>query len=381
MNRKSGIFIAILLLMVAVAPMAFGADTTHSSGTFSLLHVRIVRLSFVSGDVLIKRPNESDWTAGSVNTPIEEGFSVATGANSFAEVEFENGSTARIGQGSQLDFTQLALTQQGDKINKLELSKGYATFHFTPQHRDQYEVDASGISMTIHGKSEFRTNIENNSLHVEVFEGGVQAAHDGKTEDVGKNRMLTYDPNATEAVVLGNSFERDSWDKWTQARDRQSVAAMNDESFSLNSPLFGWADLDTYGDWSYFPGYGYAWAPYEPAGWSPYSAGMWGNYPGWGFTWISAEPWGWLPFHNGFWNYDASMGWFWIPGPLDAWSPSLVNWYEGDGWVGWAPVGKGSGACTITTPGCITGVPPTTISSGAPIRPTSPIVVHPTIRT
>jgi FecR protein len=333
----------------------------------------------VQGDVSIRRPDESDWTAATVNTPLEEGFSVATSANAFAEVEFENGSTARVGQGSQLDFTQLALTPQGDKINKLAVSKGYATFHFQPEHHDQYEVDAEGVTITSHGKTEFRTNFDGGALHVEVFDGEVQAAHDGKSEQVGKNRLLTYDPNASEAFNTTQGLQKDAWDKWTQARDQQAVLASNDSSVSANGALFGWNDLDTYGDWSFFPGYGYAWSPYEPAGWSPYSAGMWSFYPGWGFTWISGEPWGWMPFHNGLWNYDASMGWFWTPGAPEAWSPSLVTWYSGNGWVGWAPLGNNGASCQLATVGCLTAVPPSVLEQGTTLRMGSPLVIHPPV--
>ena len=367
----------ILFAVMLAAPLSARAEAGPTTGSMSLLHVRIVRLSFVQGAVAVRRTGQADWSEGAVNTPLEEGFSVATSANSFAEVEFENGSTARLGQDSEIDFTELALTQQGDRINKLVLAKGYATFHFTPEHHDQYEVDASGLTITVHGKTEFRTNFSNDALRVEVFDGQVRAEHDGKTEDVGKNRILTFDSNAAEALNVTPGIQKDAWDKWTKARDQQAVLAMNDESLSPNRPLFGWSDLDTYGAWSFFPGYGYGWAPYEPAGWSPYSAGMWGYYPGWGFTWISAEPWGWLPYHNGFWNYDASMGWFWTPGALDAWSPALVDWYDGPGWIGWAPVGNGGGACSIATPGCLIAVAPTTLEQGTPLRPKSPIIVHP----
>jgi hypothetical protein len=381
MKYTKSIWIGALALLVALSPLALrAADTgTSSGGAMSLLHVRIVRLSFVQGDVGIRRPDESDWSAATVNTPLEEGFSVATAANAFAEVEFENGSTARVGEGSQIDFTELALTPQGDKINKLAVSKGYATFHFMPEHHDQYEVDAGGVTITARGKAEFRTNFDDGSLHVEVFEGEVQAAHDGKTEQVGKNRILTYDPNAVEAFNTAQGLQKDAWDKWTQARDQQAVLASNDSSVAANGPLFGWNDLDTYGDWSYFPGYGYGWAPYEPAGWSPYAAGMWSYYPRWGFTWISAEPWGWMPYHNGAWNYDASMGWFWMPGAPEAWSPALVNWYSGDGWVGWAPVGSNGPGCPIAAAGCLTAVPPTVLEQGTSLRMGSPLVVHPVV--
>jgi hypothetical protein len=381
MKFTKSFWFGALALLVALLPLALrAADTkTPPAGMLSLSHVRIVRLSFVQGEVGVRRPDDSDWSAAAVNTPLEEGFSVATAANAFAEVEFENGSTARVGQGSQIDFTQLALSPQGDKINKLAVSKGYATFHFMPEHHDQYEVDAAGVTITPHGKAEFRTNFDGGSLHVEVFDGEVQAAHDGKTEQVGKNRILTYDPNAAEAFNTSQGLQKDDWDKWTQARDQHAILASNDSSVAANGPLFGWNDLDTYGDWSYFPGHGYGWAPYEPAGWSPYAAGAWSYYPGWGFTWISSEPWGWMPYHNGAWSYDASMGWFWMPGAPEAWSPALVDWYAGDGWVGWTPIGINGATCQLSAAGCLTAVPPTVLEQGTTLRMGSPIVVHPVI--
>src|SRR5580700_10156642 len=69
--------------------------------------VRVVRLSYVSGTVAVKRPGETKWTKALVNTPVQEGFEVLTSTGSFAEVEFENCSTVRLGELSHLAFTQL----------------------------------------------------------------------------------------------------------------------------------------------------------------------------------------------------------------------------------------------------------------------------------
>jgi hypothetical protein len=69
-----------------------------------LSHVRVVRLSYLSGAVAVRRPGSTEWAKASVNTPIQEGFKVSTSQGSFAEVEFENGSTARLGELSQIEF-------------------------------------------------------------------------------------------------------------------------------------------------------------------------------------------------------------------------------------------------------------------------------------
>ena len=72
-----------------------------------LSHVRVVRLSYLSGTAAVQRPGSTEWAKASVNTPIQEGFKVSTTQGSFAEVEFENGSTARLGELSQIEFSQL----------------------------------------------------------------------------------------------------------------------------------------------------------------------------------------------------------------------------------------------------------------------------------
>ena len=42
-----------------------------------LSHVRVVRLSYVSGTVGVKRPASTEWVKGQVNTPLQEGFELS----------------------------------------------------------------------------------------------------------------------------------------------------------------------------------------------------------------------------------------------------------------------------------------------------------------
>ena len=343
-----------------------------------LSQARVVRLSFVEGTVTVRRPGSTAWAEAAVNTPIQQGFSVATAKGSFAEIQFENGSTVRLGQLSRVDFSELALAPDGDKVSHVAFDEGYATFHFIPEKHDEYLVQMSGVTLTPHGKTEFRTDIHTEQMRVEVFEGEVQVADSHQSEKLGKEKVLICDAGSGTPFQITHGIEKDDWDKWVAARDEQSALAYNDSAVSIDAPMYGWADLDAYGDWGDFPGYGYGWAPYEPFGWSPYSMGMWSSYPGWGYTWISGEPWGWLPFHYGWWNFDSTMGWFWMPGSFGMWSPALVNWYSGPGWVGWAPMGLGGGTpCAVGGAGCVTAVTPGTLGNGRPIRPGGPGIVRP----
>ena len=373
-------------LVAGVLALAFwGVLETRAqqtAGSGGLSHVRVVRLSFIEGKAAIRVPGSDQWTEATVNTPIQEGFSVSTDEKSFAEVQFENGSTVRLGAVSIIDFTQLALTPQGGHINHMALEQGYATFDVSPARHDEYVLGVAGVNVTAEGKSEFRADAGDERMRLEVFSGSVRAADASHTETLGQNHALVRDNDAAASFQISDKIEQDDWDKWVRGRSQQSTLAMKDAAITPPSgPMYGWDDLDVYGEWSYFPGYGNAWAPYEPAGWSPYSAGMWGSYPGMGYTWISAEPWGWLPFHYGFWNFDAQMGWFWMPGEMAAWNPALVNWYSGPGWIGWSPIGAagfgGAAPCTMAVAGCLMAVSPNVLSNRERIEAGSATVVHP----
>src|SRR5208283_4020929 len=78
-------------------------------------HARVVRLSFVEGNVTVERPDVQAWAEAPANTPLEEGFKLSTGEKSFAEIQFENGGTIRLGQLAVLDFTELELASDGGK--------------------------------------------------------------------------------------------------------------------------------------------------------------------------------------------------------------------------------------------------------------------------
>lgn len=360
------------IIRVVVAGVMFAPALVMAQAGLS--HVRVVRLSYVSGTVAIKRSASTEWAKAMVNTPIQEGFALSTSSNSFAEVEFENGSTARLGELSKIDFSQLAMDAEGNKLNRLTFEQGYATFHFIREHNDEYTVKAADAIITPNGKSEFRTDFDQNRLRVEVLNGSVDVKGPSESAKLGKGKVLHFDTQTAEAFNIQNGIEKDSWDKWAEARDTQTLLARNDSPVELNRSLFGWSDLDAYGDWAFFPGYGNGWAPFEPAGWSPYSAGLWNWYPRFGWTWISGDPWGWVPYHYGLWNYDPSFGWFWMPNGFGNWSPALVSWYSGPGWIGWAPYGVGGQSCGNYN--CVTAVSGGVLQNGQPVDPQNVIRVH-----
>lgn len=214
----------LLLLTLSFAPSLLAdADDLQAPAPADVSHARVVTLSFVSGTVIARRPGSRRWSAAKLDTPIEEGVSLATAKNSFAEVQFENGSTLRVGELSRVDFAQLALApQSGRHISRLTLVVGVATIHVMPKRHDEYILNASGASLTPHGKAEFRTDLNHGHVRVEVLTGRVEAADATQTERLAKNQVLAYDDSSTGDFQVTDSIQVDEFDKWVQARDREA---------------------------------------------------------------------------------------------------------------------------------------------------------------
>jgi hypothetical protein len=357
------------VLVTGLAAVAAQAEEGYS-------HVRIVRLSFTEGDVTIQRPDLAEWASAPTNTPIQEGFKLSTAEAGYAEVEFENSSTARVGQLSLLEFTQLALTPGGGKLNRMTLHQGYATFNVIPDGDDYYEVTVARATVTPHGKCRFRVDYDQGLVQVKVFKGSVEVVSPEGNGTLGKNSVLLIDPGAAEPFQLAQGITKDAWDEWVEERENRVQLARSQVgpapySAAVPDLLYGWMDLLSYGNWYMLPGYGWGWAPMVGYGWAPFTFGRWCWYPGFGYVWISGEPWGWLPYHYGSWIYMPGYGWCWLPGSFGYWSPGIVTWYQGPGWVGWSPRSPhgGGGQTNCPEQGCITRVDDTTVRQGLPVRP------------
>ncbi len=306
---------------------------------------RIVRLSFVEGDVSVRRPDVQAWAEAPVNTPLQEGFKLATGESSFAEIQFENGGTIRLGELALLNLKRLELAPDGAKINHVELRRGYATFHPLPSSSaESFEADTPYATLSAPGGARFRVDLDEGVERVEVSSGTVEVRSNLGSTTLAKDSVLILQPGSTEPFVVSQDISPDDWDQWVDDREAQAEMASSGPSPDTYEDddaetAYGWSDLLQYGTWFDIPGAGFGWIPSTVAsGWAPYSSGRWCWYPGWGYTWIGAEPWGWVPYHYGGWDFIPGRGWVWFPGNFRTWSPGRVIWYQGPDWVGWTPL-------------------------------------------
>ena len=281
-------------------------------------HVRIVRLSYVDGQVQMEHADQG-LDRAILNAPIVEGTRIVTRNDGLAEVEFEDQSALRLAEDSEVKFRQLTMNDTGAKVNEIEVVRGVVFFDVRSKSDDVYRAVAGGTTFLVRRDTVARISAAPDQLRVAVLKGDVQLQNQPQLVSVKKNESLTLDPNQPSGYKITHGTEALPVDAWNKERGAYDAAYAHNAGYGGPKTGYGLQDLNYYGNYFYAPGYGYAWQPYGFAdsmiGWSPYSNGAWAFVPGLGYTWASGYPWGWLPYHYGSWAFlGGGVGWAWIPG-------------------------------------------------------------------
>jgi hypothetical protein len=327
------------LIVLAVLAAAFLVVSASAESK-----ARIVRLSEVEGTVQIDRAAGDGFDKAFINLPVIEGCKLKTGKDGRAEVEFEDGSALRLARDSEVDFTRLALGDNGQKLNTVQLVSGtvYANLHpknanskSNSKTGDQFQLNFARESVSVSEAAHFRVELADASATVAVFKGKLNATSPAGQVEVAEKHSATIDlandalakddlakgnPAKKATFAIAKNYEADPSDAWdrqqTDYHDRYASAGGS----NLNSPYgYGMSDLNYYGNFMTVPGYGNMWQPYfTDAAWSPFQDGAWAFYPGFGYMWVSGYPWGWMPYNYGNWAFAPGFGWGWQPG---YWNP------------------------------------------------------------
>ena len=327
--RLALLSIAIIGIAVVMQMPAARADVVS--------HARIVRLSFVEGDVAYQSAG-STWERAVVNLPIREGYSLRTDSG-YAEVEFETGLVAQLAGNTQLEFTEMNLTD-GHKVTSLKLIQGTMIATANLQKGDEVSISAGNEVVRVPHSGRFRIDSAKSQNWVTVFHGKVDVANGGNSTDVESGKTLHFGGEQNQSSV-DRSPRTDAFDKRAAEREQALENAQSGAGDFVRQRdyAFSTADLYNYGLWSNISGFGMGWQPYGmSANWMPFSNGMWmmgGMDADW--MWASAEPWGWLPYHYGDWLFVDGEGWFWIPDNLSFFQGGNANFVNVGNLVGWTP--------------------------------------------
>jgi len=343
---RSTSFSVFCLLLLGIGACPSFADSGHA---------RIVRLSLLQGEVRVGRDVKGDplesqnatWENAELNLPIRQGYALATDKGR-AEVEFESGAMAFLGEDTVLEFYDLS-NSDGAKTTRLVLRQGTASFYVNSGNGDYFSVTGGDFTATANGRAEFRLDNFDDGSTVNVAKGRVSVLRKNKTSELAKGQSLTMRAGDDNSASISNLPGSDDFDRWVSGRiDVTNAAVVSAQQYTGNGNYTaGLADLYTYGSWFPVNGYGNCWRPYGVGlGWAPFGGGGWYQDPfvG-GFAFAGNQPWGWLPYHFGGWIFDPFYGWLWTPG---------AGFYGGGYGNGWVP---STGVVVRSRPGFVGVVP------------------------
>jgi FecR protein len=318
--------------MAALCVLWLGSPTGRATAQDTAPNV--ARVSFVQGSVQLLAGQGSDFQQAVMNMPVLTGSRLQTGGDGQAEVEFGDGSVARVTPNSSLQFDHLGQ----DQVQLQQLSGlSYYEFNVGDGH-PPFGVQLSNVNVQPTANSILRVGLDA-GWEVAVISGSVNVQGNGiPPVDVAENQSIRSGAdNSGAPYTVAQGINGDSWDNWNQDRDQAIAQEASQQTpvrdDSANPQNENWNDLDADGNWYPVEGSGNVWVPAGVGpGWDPYGSGYWGYYPTLGYTWISGYPWGWLPYHCGVWNY-YPFGWGWAPGGCGrVWYPVIVVRNHPPGW-------------------------------------------------
>jgi len=311
---------AVVAAAVCLAPALAAQDPGQANGQGQ--PARAIRLSFIEGKVRLSQADQVLAEQAAVNTPLLEGMALTTADDGKAEIQFEDGSVARIPPDSSLTLS--VLRGSGSSADaELTLNSGLAYFELQSGYQNgKIVIHFAGSTVTSSGFTVLRVTMDRAPGQVAVFSGNahLESANGTVEIDLHDGESVALNGADPGRFDMAESIAPDSWDSWNSDRDQ---VLTSEEAAQTGAPAGmgqnqnpAWSDLDANGSWYDVPGQGYVWSPYEAAnaGWDPYGNGNWIWTPGFGYIWASGYPWGYLPFQCGAWNFYNGFGWGWAPG-------------------------------------------------------------------
>ena len=346
-EHPKGIFgLAVLAAGVLLAGVTVLAqDPPQGSGQ----PARAVRLSYVDGQVKLSQGDQVLADNAVANTPLFEGTQLTTGDDGKAEIQFEDGSVARLAPDSSLTISVLnGAGGSGDA--ELTLNVGLAYFEFQGgDQAGQFSVHFGSSVATTSGFTALRVNLDTPPGSLAVFSGNVHldiASNFGAgvSADLHGGENIALNPADPSSYSLAESIDPNSWDAWNSDRDEElttETASQTDAPENLGATQNpAWSDLDANGIWYNVPDQGYVWSPYDAQNgdFDPYGNGNWIYTVSYGYVWASGYQWGYMPYHCGSWNFYPSFGWGWAPGAGGC-SPWWNSGFYGGANIGIVPIG------------------------------------------
>ena len=160
-RSKSSLILFAALAFLLTALTARAQDTTPPAPppdqpatappeTQGQSQVRAVRISDVEGQVQILQGDQVAFDQAQPNMPAVEGMRFVAGDNGRLEIEFEDGSVARLTPDSSIRLTQLRRNADGSTVTQIDALTGLS----------YYELNGRGGEYSVHFGGDAATPVQ-----------------------------------------------------------------------------------------------------------------------------------------------------------------------------------------------------------------------------
>ncbi|HEY6190458.1 MAG TPA: DUF6600 domain-containing protein [Pyrinomonadaceae bacterium] len=360
MRSNKALFATILfmLLLLFAAPMPVRAVEDEEEADEYDVTARVVRMSLLTGEVTLRRAGSNEWERATLNLPLVEGDTLATGRDARLEIQIDARNFVRVGADSVLRI--VTLREEGIALSLVQGTATLRLAHFD-HAKEYFEIDAPKTTMTAEKPGLYRLDVgSDGGVRLTVRDGGqarIYSETSGFTLRDGRSAELITKGEDEGDWQLDAASASDDWDGWVREREHELAERLRYEAREryYDTDIWGAEELDAYGDWVNAGDYGWVWRPSTTVinnyyNWAPYRHGQWRWCPPYGWTWVGDEPWGWAPYHYGRWVY-YNNNWCWAPrgqghiAGRNWWRPALVAFINintsSDEQVAWYPLTYG----------------------------------------
>lgn len=342
---RSRYFLWMTMLILCAAPFSLASSLNLGEHGFLLddetpgVTARVARISFMRGEVQIKRLDQEEWEKATLNLPLVEGDTISTGPGSRVEIQFDTRSHLRLDEDAFARI--LKLRNEGIAISVAEGTASLRLLEFD-KDRSYFEIDAPSTTLAIQRAGLYRIDAGrqgDDEIRLTALDSGearVYSDNSGFTLKNGRTvRVFIAGDRSGEwdtdrAAAIGDAF-----DAWSLERDEVIASRLKDAHYDTyyDRDIYAADELNENGTWIHKRKYGYVWRPNAQAtntyaDWSPYRYGTWRWVPYYGWSWVNDEAWGWATYHHGRWLFDDGH-WQWSPygyyrHARSWWRPALV---------------------------------------------------------
>jgi hypothetical protein len=308
----------------------------------------VARVSYMNGNVSVRRGDSGELVAAIVNAPLVAGDRIVTAETGRAEVQFDALNLIRLGPATEVRLSELAYHRY-----QVQIATGTTIFRIVRDSDAQVEISTPSVAVRPTRAGVYRVSVlPDGTSQITVRIGEAEVFSPRGSEPLRQGQTMVARGSASDPEFqLSNTPGDDEFERWCVSRDR--LLERSTSSRYIPRDVAGTEDMEGNGRWVNDGSYGNVWTPNISAAdpdWAPYSCGRWVWLDYYGWSWVGCESWGWAPYHYGRW-YHASFGWAWWPGVTFGrpyyWRPALVGffgWGGGGGFgfdfgnLGWCPL-------------------------------------------